>query len=198
MPITIEVHQGGDRTTIAMLIATICLVVAALAQVVVATFQATAANRQARAAEQQAAAAQLQSDAADRQVAASERAVRAARELEDRRTMPWLAITLSGVYGDGNASLRIRNQGAGPALLISVGRHQRDTMILEPDTLLALSDLSLDVGAHLDVSLTMAMLRQSLFVHCQSAQSTELIYEVFAHPNGRLVSSRLAAIPAQD
>jgi hypothetical protein len=205
MPITIEVHQGGDRTAIAMLAATFFLAFAACAQVFVAIFQMRAANRQAIAAERQATAADRQVEAADRQVQATERAIEvslqqihSAKVLEDRRTMPWLAISLGGTHGDGLAPLRIRNQGAGPALLLAIGRHKQGTNILDERTQLALSDLSIDVGHATEAAITIAMLKEPLFVHCHSAQGTEIIHMVFIQENGRLAANRVKETPRSD
>jgi hypothetical protein len=173
MPITIEVHQG-DRTATAMLVATISLALAAIAQVVVARMQALAANRQAKAA--------------DRQVEATDRAIRAAKELEDNRTMPVLVVTIGPSSHEGMMPLRIANEGAGPALRIAVGWHEAGSASIDRKTQLALSKMSLMVSDYLEVSVSKNMLtpEQSLFIHCHSAQHTEIIHQVFFKPDGRL------------
>jgi hypothetical protein len=136
MPLTIDIHPGDDRTAAWMLVATICLFAATLAQACAAIFQAIAANRHAKAAEQQGATAQRQAEAADRQVQATEKAIevsrqqiRAAKELEDKRTMPLLDFTVGSYSTESQMPLRIRNQGTGPALSINGGRHDPGPLI---------------------------------------------------------------------
>jgi hypothetical protein len=173
MPITIDVHQG-DRTATAMLVATISLALAAIAQVVVACMQALAANRQAKAA--------------DRQVEATDRAICAAKELEDNRTMPILAVTIGPSSDEDMMPLRITNEGAGPALRIAVGWHEAGSTSLDRKTQFPLSKLSLIVSAYLEVSVSKNKLtpERPLFIHCHSAQRTEIIYQVIFKPDGRL------------
>jgi hypothetical protein len=193
MPINIDVHPGGDRTALLMLIATICLVFAAAAQAYAAFRQSLAADRQAEAAEKQTATAQRQAEAADRQVQATEKAIevsrqqiRAAKELEDKRTMPSLHVTIGSYSTESAMPLEVMNQGAGPAMRIACGRHEPGTNRLDEKTLMPLSQLSLPVGGYLTVTVSKANLTPNnpLFIHCFSAQGTEIIHAVFFKPNG--------------
>jgi hypothetical protein len=151
MPITIEIHQGGDRTAVWMLIATFCLFGAALAQVCMAIFQAVAANRQAQAADRQV-------QAAERAIEVSRQQISVMKDLENKRTMPYLKVTLESYSNDSAIPLEVRNQGAGPALRISCGRHDPGTLTLVESTLIALPELSLNVRDSLVVTVSKGLL----------------------------------------
>jgi hypothetical protein len=109
MPITIEVHQGGDRTALWMLVATIGLFFAACAQALVAL-------RQAKAARQQAAAARKLIEVSFEQLYSSTLAA-------DNSTMPILQINWADAVPGKIKTLILRNAGLGPAQHVFAARY---------------------------------------------------------------------------
>ncbi|HEY4001079.1 MAG TPA: hypothetical protein VGO93_19575, partial [Candidatus Xenobia bacterium] len=106
MPITIDVHQGGEWTTFAMLVATVCLVVVAAAQAVAAFLQAAAARKQAHAA--------------DRQAQAARRAIIESITMTDDAAMPALMLWIE-TSSPSYVTIHIENVGLGVAQEFALG-----------------------------------------------------------------------------
>jgi hypothetical protein len=183
MPINIDVHEGGDRTALLMLVATIGLVFAAAAQAFAAFLQSAAANRQAQAAEKQAAAA-------DRQARSAEKAIVASITSLDDAAMPFLEYSQS-MQSPPHLWIRVRNSGVGTAQHITLGKIVGTEFIADPNFLERLPASHLLSDKHFELSLTKNILTEDggLGVRYESSQHSQTVDRVVVETHTGLIRS---------